>query len=167
VTDATDLASAINRVMPDGPRGSLVVFGDWFGRPYDNTHTLVAAEAYDSPQRIRMTFDEGETLDVWQPGGAVLRLPGLLIATAAKVRWEWFYYGRSHVPENRFFIEHVCRGGTVTVTTDATWAPKVFKAAIDQSAVELRTALTSRALSTELGEHVEHGAELHQRVDLS
>jgi hypothetical protein len=45
--------------------GSLCVFGDWFGRPMDNCHQLVSHEEKEG--YVRLTFNEGETLEVWEP----------------------------------------------------------------------------------------------------
>jgi hypothetical protein len=44
-------------------RGTLCVFGDWFGRPHDNWHSVIAFEFTEG--HLRFSFNEGETLDVW------------------------------------------------------------------------------------------------------
>ena len=87
--------------------GSFCFFGSWFGKPLDNWHQLVSYETQDN--YILMRFNEEETLEVWKPKG--LSFDGyFMIQDATRVRWEWFYYGRPRLPENRFYIEHLQKG---------------------------------------------------------
>src|SRR5215469_2018322 len=67
MTSASDLAEEISQLIPCVKRGSLVVFGDIFGGRIDNIHTVTGAKALDSPERLVVEFDEGETLEVWDP----------------------------------------------------------------------------------------------------
>jgi hypothetical protein len=115
--------------------GSLCVFGDWFGRPMDNWHKLVSHEAKEG--YIRLAFDEGETLEVWDAAGARMEGKSFIIQRASRVRWEWFYYGRPKLPENRFFIEHVVSGESIDASSDADWAPRVFKPSRAEPAVSI------------------------------
>ena len=103
------------------PIGPLCFYGEWFGgRPYDNEHTLLDVRVTENA--IALTFDEGEKLIVWEPDGVSVAADGLHIARASRVRSEWFYYGRSKVPANRFAIDYrVADDGTVSVTDTADW----------------------------------------------
>lgn len=115
--------------------GSLCVFGDWFGRPMDNWHQLVSHDEKDG--YIKLCFNEDETLEVWEASG--LRMEGrrFVIQRAIRVRWEWFYYGRSKLPENRFFIEHVVNGQRIEVTSNVDWAPHNFRPSPNEPAVSI------------------------------
>ncbi len=42
-TEAGRIAEQIRQALADLKRGSLKFFGDWFGRSYDNVHTIVGA----------------------------------------------------------------------------------------------------------------------------
>lgn len=116
-------------------RGSLCVFGDWFGKPMDNWHRLASQEAREGS--VLLMFDGGETLEIWDP--AEVRMDGkkFIIQRASRVRWEWFYYGRPNLPENRFFIEHVVSGESIDVSSDAKWAPLEFKPSRAEPAVSI------------------------------
>lgn len=83
----------------------------------ENHHTLdnVRADA----NVVVLTFDQGETLTVWDPAEVSISPEGLRIALASRVRWEWFYYGRPKVPENRFSSDYQVDGGTVAVIDTA------------------------------------------------
>ena len=108
--------------MPASERwGSLCFYGEWFGgRPYENQHTLTDVDGDESS--TAMSFDEGETLTVWDPAGVSVADDGLRIARASRVRWEWFYYGRPKTPENRYSIDYrVDNRGVIAVTDTADW----------------------------------------------
>src|SRR5215467_13197747 len=125
MASASDLAAEISQLIPRVKRGSLVVFGDIFGGRIDNIHTVTAAKALGDPERLVVEFDEGETLEVWDPGNATISSWEFCISTATKVRWEWFYYGRPKIPENRFFIEHARTNDVVVASTNATWGNRI------------------------------------------
>ncbi|TVP81894.1 MAG: hypothetical protein EA353_01075 [Puniceicoccaceae bacterium] len=116
--------------------GSLCVFGDWFGRPMDNWHRLISHE--EDHFSVKMLFNEGETLEVWQPSGFRLDRQGFIIQSASRVRWEWFYYGRPQLPENRFFIEHRVVGESVLASSNVDWAPHCFKPSMTEPAVLIK-----------------------------
>jgi hypothetical protein len=88
----------IRRALPNVPAGTLRIWGQWFGRPYDNLHFLQRTEIADGA--LRLYFDGGEALSVWSPQGLTLNSKTVRIDTADRVRWEWFFYGRSKTPEN-------------------------------------------------------------------
>jgi hypothetical protein len=77
--------------------GSLRFWGEWFGRPYDNCHTLVSCRAEEDV--LRLSFDQGETLSTWSPTGLTLDKS---TSDADRVRWEWFSYGKAKTPENLY-----------------------------------------------------------------
>ena len=104
MSPAQKMAQTINRALPR-LHGSLQFFGEWFGRPGDNNHSIVAAEANEIC--LRLTFDDDETLDVWDPKELELESDQpFVIRSASRVRWEWFSYGESKTPDNRHYIEY-------------------------------------------------------------
>lgn len=113
------------------------MFGDIFGGRIDNVHVVTSAVADDSHNLLTVGFADGETLAVWDPETAIIGLGTFRIQSATKVRWEWFYYGRAAVPQNRFFIEHSSLEGRVTATTNVTWAELRLTPAADHPAIEL------------------------------
>ena len=102
---AQKMAQTIDRARPRLKRGSLQFFGEWFGRPWDNSHSIVAAKGNENC--LRLTFDDDETLDVWDPTELELESDHLfVIRSASRVRWEWFSYGEPKTPDNRHYIEY-------------------------------------------------------------
>ena len=104
MSPAQKMARAIKRALPR-LHGSLQFFGEWSGRPGDNNHSMVAAEADEN--RLRLTFDDDETLSVWDPKELELGSDQVfVIRSATRVRWEWFAYGEPKTPDNRHYIEY-------------------------------------------------------------
>ena len=91
--------------------GSLCMFGCWFGRPMDNIHRSCSAE-FDN-DLLTIIFDEGETLEVWNPSELIVDGKVLKIVKASKVKWSWFYYGKPKVPENLHTQEFIVEGSNI------------------------------------------------------
>jgi hypothetical protein len=119
MTEAQQMAEYVNGRLPDIKAGALCFWGEWFGRPFDNIHQIVSCEA--EGEALRLHFNEGETLLVWSPLGLKADKKAFHIADAAKVRWEWFYYGRPKTESNRYVMEFMKDGGTISATTNANW----------------------------------------------
>jgi len=129
------IASLIG-AAPVAVHGSVRVFGDWFGKPYDNDHHLQSVRA--DGDTLVLDFDEGERLTVWRPRGlALMDSGGIKLRRADRVRWDFFYYGRPRVDENRYRIEHIVDGPRVSATTTIDWAPVRFRPSLAKPALEL------------------------------
>ena len=117
------------------PAGSLIVFGDVFGGRIDNTHTVVSVEVGIEGQLL-VTFNLGETLEVWDPAEALIRPHLLRIGRASRVKWNWLYYGAEDRPENHVYIQHEVVGSQVQVTSNAPYRDPAT-ASIYSPAVEI------------------------------
>jgi hypothetical protein len=135
MSEATEIAERIASALPDLKRGTLRMFGDWFGRPWDNLHTIVAAEAEENC--LILHFDEGETLRVWEPGGDEADASLFRIWRASRVLWQWYAYGRPHLPQHRYFIEYVREDSAISVASDVNWYTPRFEPTLTAPAVEI------------------------------
>ncbi len=97
-------AAELNNVIETVKSGSLRVFGDWFGRPYDNTHVVRSAVA--EGDELVLGFDKQETLRIDCPADWRFSQHEFRIEHARRVIWSWFYYGREQTPENQFTETH-------------------------------------------------------------
>ncbi|MDR7384822.1 hypothetical protein [Promicromonospora iranensis] len=131
-----EIASEIQRQVPDVWSGSLAVYGDVFGGRVDNIHILVAAYG-DDAGCLTFDFAEGERLLVWDPEGVAISDRQFRIRQASRIRWEWYSYGRSHTPDNQYVIEHVRTGGDVRASTDVPRATLQLAPTTTKPAVEL------------------------------
>lgn len=78
--------------------GTLRIFGEWFGRPMDNFHTIVSA--HSAGESVLVHFDLGEDLQIWEPKGINISDAVFRIDKATRVLWRWFSYGKAQQLEN-------------------------------------------------------------------
>lgn|GEM_PF-6326970 len=77
---------------------------------------IVDATAQDD--ELVLTFEHGETLQVWGPEGLTVSERELVIKDAHRVRWEWDAAHGSAGDRPRLSIEHVRHGAQVEVTQE-------------------------------------------------
>jgi hypothetical protein len=154
MSEAEDIAALIKEGLPRIGGGTLRFWGEWFGRPYDNCHRLVECEAENDLLKLR--FNENEMLFVWAPrraaferrpyvleSGASMPSGGTLVEQvfrideADRVRWEWFYYGRPQVLQNRYFIQYARTRAGMESANNIDWCKCVMQPDSTQPAVEL------------------------------
>jgi hypothetical protein len=116
-------------------QGSLRIFGDWFGRPHDNCHVLTSVMAEEDYLTLR--FNGEESLQIWTPSAPEFSGHRLGVRLASRVRWEWFYYGRPHLPENRYFLDYVVAADRINTTTNVDWYSPDLKPSSNEYAVTL------------------------------
>jgi hypothetical protein len=135
VTKAEQFTKMITGNLAGIKTGSLRSWGNWFGKPYDNIHRIVSCQAVGDILQFR--FEDDELLSVLFPEGLEANNSTFLISDAAQVRWEWFYYGRPKVVENRYFLELTKREGRITTQTNWDWNKPDFKSDVHLPAVEV------------------------------
>ena len=84
--------------------GSLCIWGEWFGRPYDNFHTVESVRWERT--KISIHFDQGESLYISNPTKTVNQKRKLLIGDASKVLFVWYEYGKEHTYDNMFVRQY-------------------------------------------------------------
>jgi hypothetical protein len=101
---SSDLYNAIYDQLDRLRAGSLSFWGDWFGRPYDNIHRIVGADASDDVAVIY--FDHAESLVIESPRVWSLMDGLLMVQDAERVRFQWFYYGNVPSADTLKFVEY-------------------------------------------------------------
>lgn len=56
--EAEKISTKINELVPNARSGTIRFFGEWFGRPYDNQHEIIAASATDDVLTVEFSGDE-------------------------------------------------------------------------------------------------------------
>ena len=112
--------------------GTLCFWGHWFGRPYDNFHTIVSVDFDNQNENLKLRFSEGETLIITK-AEEIKELIGnepstnrLQILKAEKVYWEWNSYGELATTENLLYYEFKRVGQQILVETNSKRYPKDF-----------------------------------------
>lgn len=80
--------------------GTLRFWGDWFGRPYDNYHKVVAVDHDTNKSVLVICFDNDEKCIVYEPIDIISNKNEFHITKATKIVWEWYFYGKEHIPQN-------------------------------------------------------------------
>jgi hypothetical protein len=137
-SQAGAIAKALEPHLPIA-LGSLCVWGDWFGKPGDNIHTVIGALAHG--KTLILDFQDGEVMTVLEPGGtafdrdAAPGRPHLQIESARRVEWGWFVYGLPRAPENWFVETHWLDEGVVRAASTADWYEPEFAPSTKEPAV--------------------------------
>lgn len=89
--------------------GSLCIWGEWFGRPYDNFHVIETVQW--EKDEIILHFRGEESLYISNPVGIVNEKKSLVIRDATRILWRWYYYGREHTYENLYVRQYTKSAG--------------------------------------------------------
>lgn len=133
--NADSITDQIIAALPTVKAGSLRMWGEWFGKPYDNVHSINHASAVGSS--LILGFDGGETLTIESPEGLEISATVFSVRSASAVRWEWFYYGRPHTEGNRYYYQFTRSGSVVEAQSNVDWFKPNFSLSADKNAAEL------------------------------
>lgn len=86
-------------------KGSFRFWGDWFGRPLDNSHKPM--RSLIEKDMLVVFFEDGEKLTVFNPETIISTDGEFSIADAARIIWEWYPYGEMMAAENKRRIEYI------------------------------------------------------------
>lgn len=95
--DAKKLTKIINS-LEEKPGGTIRIFGEWFGRPYDNYHKIL--ECIYKDEILDLKFDTGETISVWNPNHIMFNNNELIIKDSTYVEFLRYDYGKPKSKEN-------------------------------------------------------------------
>lgn len=117
--------------------GTLKFWGVWFGRPYDNVHTITSILYEENKDLLTLRFDNDETLFVFGAKEIKADSKTFRIKTASQVRWEWFFYERPKVKANLYFMNFEKNADAITYTTNLDWYKDEQKPSGKEPAVEM------------------------------
>lgn len=86
-------------------KGSIQLWGEWFGRPYDIVHTIESVKW--SSTEIVIHFDKGETLYITDPVEIINERNQLIIGDASKVLFVWYEYGKEQTYDNLYVRQYI------------------------------------------------------------
>ena len=82
----------------------MCIWGEWFGRPYDNFHRVKSVRW--ERDEIVIHFNQGESLYISNPSKIVNEEKQFLIGDASKVLWVWYYYGKPQTYDNMYVRQY-------------------------------------------------------------
>jgi len=115
--------------------GTIRIFGDWFGKPYDNYHKIDNAE-YDNDKKVLiLNFGDKERLEIYNPCHIFEVSTFLKIVKADRVRLNWYYFGKEKKKENLYFIDYLIKNKKIETKTNVDWYEPNFDVSINDSAL--------------------------------
>jgi len=121
---ASEFFSRENSSTRNFEGGSLCIWGNWFGRPMDNFHTLKEVTFDKELNKLILTFDNQERLTIWNAENISDAKGHFQIEKAVKVLWQWYYYGKPQTEENLFFEEYEHLDNKIVFKTNVNWFKK-------------------------------------------
>jgi hypothetical protein len=124
MSEARVAADALQALIAAGeaklPMGSLRMYRHWFGRPHDNWHRPVFAEAVGSSLHVRFQSDELLMVDGLR--NVTVDSRTFQIGQADAVSWEWESYGAATGSGPRYRWEFRVVGDRVLTTFTDPWS---------------------------------------------
>lgn len=115
--------------------GSFRIFGDWFGKPYDNYHEIENAELNNQLNRLTLNFKEGEKLEIYNPRYVFEASTFLKIVKADRIKLTWFYYGKTKTTENQYFLDYTLTDKKIATETNVDWYKPIFDISLGDPAL--------------------------------
>lgn len=115
--------------------GTFRIFGDWFGKPYDNYHEIESAEFNTQLKRLTLNFKEGEILEVYNPKHIFEASTFLKIINADRIKLTWFYFGKTQTIENQYFLDYILTDKKFRTETNVDWYKPIFDVSLGDPAL--------------------------------
>ena len=84
--------------LEEKPGGTLRLYGEWFGRPFDNYHKIL--ECMFKDRILHIIFETGEKIKVWNPDKITFNNSELMIKDSTCVEFLRYYQGKPQIEEN-------------------------------------------------------------------
>jgi hypothetical protein len=132
LVDLNAIAGRINREISTIKRGAFKFWGVWFGRPFDNVHTIVRAESHIDT--LRFSFAAGEDLLLCNPAGIRIDAEKFIVLKASRIRWTWYPSVARDTPNS---MEYLFDGRGVTRNTEVRWCRESRSPDVNAPAIEM------------------------------
>lgn len=93
--------------------GTLCIWQDGPGRPYDNVYFLDRIVFVNSC--LSLFFRDGEACTIYYPHSASCSRCRFTILSAEKIIWEFYYYGKPQSMETKTYIHYLLRGDSICI----------------------------------------------------
>jgi hypothetical protein len=110
----------------------LRIYGDWFGKPYDNYHELKSAEFDSQLKRLTLVFNEGEKLEIYNPKHIFEASTFLKIVNSDRIKLTWFYYGKTQAKENQYYLDYELNDKKISTETNVDWYKPIFDVSLGE-----------------------------------
>lgn len=115
--------------------GALRIYGDWFGKPYDNHHKISKAQFDKISKILTIEFNEGETLQIHNPRHIFEASTFLKVLGADRIKWTWYFYGKFKTRENLYFLDYKKSSSKIQTDTNVDWYKPAFNVSLGDPAL--------------------------------
>ena len=96
-------------------RGTIRFWGEWFGRPLDNVHTVTNATFDEDKKTLEINFESGEKCLIISPEHLESTPTSFSVKDAKEIIFTWYYYGKPHTPDYLLKLQYLKeKNGTIT-----------------------------------------------------
>lgn len=115
--------------------GTFRIYGDWFGKPYDNHHSIDSATYDENEKILTLNFNENEKITIWNPKIITEATTYFKIQKADKIKLEWYYYGKEQTKEHLYFKSYHNKSNKISTLTNIDWYNHTFDVSIAKPAL--------------------------------
>ena len=115
--------------------GTLKIFGDWHGEPYQNSLKIVRIDYNEELKKMEIQFTENTRIVIDEPGH-ILESPSVLkIISAKNIKLEFQHKKNGSTEEASYFKHYKVVNNRVQTETNIDWINQKIDAAIGQDAL--------------------------------
>lgn len=115
--------------------GTFRIYNDWFGKPYDNFHSVKSGNFNSDTKVLTLNFDEGEQLEIHNPIHIQESSTFLKIINADRIKLAWCYYGKPQRQENNYFLDYRKDNKRIVTETNVDWYKPIFDVSLGSPAL--------------------------------
>ena len=115
--------------------GTIKIFGDWFGEPYENFMKIVKINYDDSKKQMIIQFEKQTRIIIDEPDH-ILESPTVLkILSAKKIQLEFQHEKKNSKEKGNFFKTYTIINNKLKTDTNIDWTNSKIDASIGQDAI--------------------------------
>ncbi|MBP6184136.1 MAG: hypothetical protein KA479_04295 [Saprospiraceae bacterium] len=135
--EANELANLYAQGQQLFKGGSITIYGDWYGEPYEHNHKLVRTNYNENQKQLTLEFGDGAQLDIIHPRN-ILESPSFLkVIDADRVTLTIYRPDKSHIAEHRYFLDYQKHDKHLHTSTNVDWYKPTFSTSLSAPAVML------------------------------
>ncbi len=115
--------------------GTLKIFGDWHGEPYQNALKILRIDYAEDKKQMVIQFSRNTRIIIDEPGH-ILESPSVLkILSAQRVKLEFQHKKKGSTEEGSYFKNYTVVNNKIETETNIDWTKQKIDAAIGQDAL--------------------------------
>ena len=115
--------------------GTLKIFGDWHGEPYQNSLKILSIDYNEEKKQMEIQFSQNTRILIDEPDH-ILESPSVLkILSAKKIKLEFQHKKKGSTEQGSYFKNYTVEKNRIRTETNIDWIKQKIDAAIGQDAL--------------------------------